>query len=309
MNSKSSKSSKSCTRGKILRKGYRTVTGKRVNPSCINATSASGKKTSDILKRYIKSKDSMHRAASKKFSKEAEKKCAPGYIKREGYKVGSHKSHSKSGKKTSVKSTWVAPACIRSQTGKNSSKNKSKVIVIMERDVLAKYGYDKIKGLSPKERKSALKNAIRDIKPLSVYRRLVALSTLNKNKDVDLYKILKEDAEWIKSQVEYIIQKASNSKSSKRSSKKNSKISSKKNSKISSKKNSKISSKKSSKRSSKKSSIKSQKGGESIGAFIDVSIPVNINPNNKTHDASIRGNFMKKKLDSKDRNKLFYYKN
>jgi hypothetical protein len=229
----------------------------------------------------------MHRAASKKFSKEAAQKCAPGYIKRAGYKVGSHKSYSKSGKKTS-KSTWVAPACVRSQTGKSSSKTKSNTIVIMERDVLAKYGYDKIKGLSPKERKSALKNAIRDIKPLSVYRRLVALSTLNKNKDVDLYQILKEDAEWIKSQVEYIIQKASNSKSSKRNSK-------------SSKRNSKKSSKKSSKRNSKKS----QKGG--LTEFINLSTYVN--PNNKQYDPSVPDSLVKKKLDSKDRNKLFYYKN
>jgi hypothetical protein len=277
-----SKNSKSCVRGQILRKGYTTVTGKKVNSSCINATSASGKKTSDELKKYIKSKDSMHRAASKKFSKESAKKCAPGYIKRAGYKVGSHKSHSKSGKKTSVKSRWVAPACIKSQASKSSTG--SKAIVIMERDVLAKYGYDKIKGLSPKERKSALKNAIREIKPLSVYRRLVALSTLNKNRDVDLYKILKEDAEWIKSQVEYIIQKASNSKNYKKSSKKSSKKNSKKNS---------------------KSSKKSQKGG--LTEFINLSRYVN--PNNKTHDQNVRDNLVKKKLDSKDRNKLFYYKN
>jgi hypothetical protein len=164
---------------------------------------------------------------------------------------------------------------------------------------LSKYGYENIKSLSAKERKTALKNAIRDIKPLSVYRRLVALSTLNKNKDTDLYKILKEDSEWIKSQVEYIIQQATNSK---KSSKKSSKPS---------KKSSKTS--KTSKKSSKKSS---NKGGGMINDNTSMMKSYDYGYNNyrqNTHfthkSGSKTGSKFGSKFGSKDKNKLFYYKN
>ena len=39
---------------------------------------------------------------------------------------------------------------------------------------------------------------IQEIKPLSVYRRLIAILTLNKNKDNELYEILRTDAKYIK---------------------------------------------------------------------------------------------------------------
>jgi len=269
----------------FLKKGFITMTNNNMdNLSQIAGKSSYGEK----LKKYIKSKDSMHRAANKKFSKEAKEKCPPGYIKRDGYKISSHKSNSKSGKKTSVKGAWVAPACIKSQTGK--SVKGPKLITIMEKDVLSKYGYDKIKSLSPKERKTALKNAIRDIKPLSVYRRLVALSTLNKNKDVDLYKILKDDSEWIKTQVEYIIHKAANSKKSSKASK---------SSKTSSKKTSKKTSSKKSKTTSKKTSKKMQKGG----LINDINMMKSQESNNNSISRT------NSKLGSKNKNKLFYYKN
>ena len=82
----------------------------------------------------------------------------------------------------------------------NKKSSKKKVIIIIEKDVLGKYGYDDIKNISTTKRHSALKKALKELKPLSVYRRLIAIATLNKNKDSVLFNILREDADWVKEQ-------------------------------------------------------------------------------------------------------------
>ena len=154
----SKKSSKNCKRGKIMRSGYTTKTGKKVASGCITAQSNSGKKTSLKLKKYVQKKESLQKQARAKFPKEASQKCPKGYIMREGYKTGSHKSQSKSGKKIIIKEHWTAPNCIPSQLGR-SEKGK-KLIVIMEKDVLGKYGYENIVSLTRSQRHTALKKAI-----------------------------------------------------------------------------------------------------------------------------------------------------
>jgi len=249
----SKKNSKKCSKGKILRDGYTTKKGSKVPSSCITAQSDSGKKTSIKLKKYLQKKAKMHREAMKRFSKEVPKKCSKGEILREGYKKNSYKSHSKTGRNIKVSGSWTKPACIKSVTGK--SKKGSKLITIMDKDVLGKYGYSNVKSLSKTERHSVLRDALKKIKPLSVYRRLVALATLNKNKDEELFIILRKDADWIKTQDVYIKSKNIKKISKKRDSKiKSSKKASKKTSKKTSKKISKKTSKKISKKTSKKSS-------------------------------------------------------
>lgn len=245
----SKKSSKKCSKGQIMREGYKTKTGKKVSRGCIEARSASGKKTTVELKKYIEKKESKQKQARQKFPKEAKQECKPGQIMREGYYIKTHPTHTKSGKITSVKSHWVAPGCVESPLGR--STKGSKLITLMEKDVLKPFGYEKVESMTKSARQSALKKAIQAVKPLSVYRRIIAIATLNKNKDAKLYKILREDADWIKTQPEYLVKKASK-KSSKKLSKKTSKVSSKKSTKKSSKKSSKKTSKKVSKKSSKK---------------------------------------------------------
>jgi hypothetical protein len=218
MNNNSKKLSKKCSKGQILREGYTTKTNKKVPSSCITAQSATGKKTSLEVKKYLKKKEKIHKAAMKRFSKEVPKKCPPGHILREGYKKKSYKSHSKKGKEINVAGSWTKPECIPSVTGK--SKKGSKLITIIDKDVLSKFGYFNIKTLSKGERHAALRKALKEIKPLSVYRRLVALSTLNKNRDIELYEILRSDADWIKTQDAYIKGKSTSKKDSKKSSKK-----------------------------------------------------------------------------------------
>ena len=206
--------SKKCSKGQILREGYTTKTNKKVPSSCITAQSATGKKTSIEVKKYLKKKEKMHKTVMKRFSKEVPKKCPPGQILREGFKKESYKSHSKKGKEIKVSGSWTKPECILSVTGK--SIKGPKLITIMEKDVLGKYGYSNVKTLSKGERHSALRNALKVIKPLSVYRRIVALSTLNKNKDQELYDILKGDSDWIKTQDVYIKAKSPSKKNSKK---------------------------------------------------------------------------------------------
>lgn len=209
----SKNSSKRCSKGKILREGYKTKTGKKVSPNCINAQSATGKKTSKELKKYIEKKESKQKQARQKFSKEASEKCKSGQIKREGYYTKAHKSHSKLGEEINVKGHWVAPRCISSVMGRNTKGDK--LITLMEKDVLKSFGYKNIDSMNKSDRQKALKKAIQTIKPLSIYRRIIAIATLNKNKDYKLYKILREDAKWIKTQPEYIKEKTSKKTSKK----------------------------------------------------------------------------------------------
>ena len=82
----------------------------------------------------------------------------------------------------------------------NKKGSTKKVIIIIEKDVLGKYGYDNIKNISATKRHTALKKALKELKPLSVYRRLIAIATLNKNKDNELFDILRNDADWVKKQ-------------------------------------------------------------------------------------------------------------
>ena len=203
----SKKNSKKCSKGYILREGYINKLNKTVNPSCIKAQSASGKKTSLELKKYIEKKKSKQKQARNLFPIDANQKCKSGQILREGYYVESHSSHSKSGKKKMIKSHWVAPGCINSQL--NRSTKGPKLITIMNKDILKPFGYENLENLTKSKRHSALKKALKNIKPLSIYRRIIAISTLNKNKNVNLYNILREDANWIKSQPEYLLKKSS----------------------------------------------------------------------------------------------------
>lgn len=297
-----------CPKGQIMRQGYTTSTGKKVSKSCIMSQSSTGRKTTEDVKKYVQTREKIQRQASKKFSKETPKSCPKGYILREGYKRESYKSHSKKGEPIKVKASWTKPECIKSQTGK-SEKGK-KLITIIEKDVLGKYGYDDVKSLSPSERRRALRKAIKEIKPLSVYRRLVALSTLNKGKDKVLSNILKEDSDWIKNQTEYVADRA-NSKSSK-----GSKVS----------KSSKVSKVSKSSKGSKK--LSKQKGGN-IGFYPKYDlmellkkyskeqkggVKTSYSPSfelKRTSKTQIKSNSKESasKKDVSKKNKLFYYKN
>lgn len=187
-----------CPKGKIKRNSYvrKTSSGKKiiVNENCIKAMSQSGKKRSDIDKKIMSKKKREHTLTREKFGTP---KCNPGEIIKEGY----HKKAS-SKSKTS-KGTWVAPTCIKAKGSSKKRGSKGKKLFRLEQGTLSQFGYHDIKKLSKKDRRNALNRAINEIKPLSVRRKLIAVSTLQKNTDKKLSKIFKEDAEWVKNTSQY----------------------------------------------------------------------------------------------------------
>lgn len=182
----SKKDSKKCKNGQILRVGYTKKDGLIVKPGCIKATSQSGMKRSDADKEIIELKKKIHSQMREKYGS---KKCKPGEILREGYKR----------KTRSNKLIEVPPECIKSRTGKPHGEQK----FVLEKDVLAKYGYTDVKSLTKIERQQCLKKALKKLKPLSLMRRLNALSVLNKDQNPKLSKLFKDDSEWIKTTDEY----------------------------------------------------------------------------------------------------------
>ena len=200
--------SKTCPSGQILRKGYVTKRGTKVKANCIIAQSGDGKKTSKAVKKFLEKKNKIHNQANIKFPKASNQKCSKGKILRVGYVTT---RHSKTGKKTEH---WVKPSCIKSQTGK-SSKGK-KLITILKKDILGQFGYHDIKNLTITQRHTALTKAIKKLKPLSIFRRVVALAVFNKNTDPKFHNLLMKDANWIKTQPEYIEGRSKSSKKSKK---------------------------------------------------------------------------------------------
>jgi len=79
---------------------------------------------------------------------------------------------------------------------------KGKQLFVLKKGELTKYGYHA--RLSDKTRHHALKKALADgVKPLSLYRKLIAVYVLNKNKHKSLAAIYKKDAIWSKTTPEY----------------------------------------------------------------------------------------------------------
>lgn len=71
-------------------------------------------------------------------------------------------------------------------------------IAKMDEGLLKKFKYTDIKHLNKTWRKIFLRHAIEKLGVNRVYRRLILLRTLNKNKDKDMVRILNEDILWIK---------------------------------------------------------------------------------------------------------------
>jgi len=78
-----------------------------------------------------------------------------------------------------------------------------KHLFTLEKDDLKPFGYKHVQEMSESARHRALNKALKKIKPLSLYRKLVALAMLNKNQDPKLSKIFKKDSQYIKTTSAY----------------------------------------------------------------------------------------------------------
>lgn len=184
-----------CNKGEIWRVGYSRRTSKkgskkksvRVKGKCIKATSQTGEKTTEVVKKRLNEKKRQHKIAREMFGVP---KCKNGEIVREGYT-----RKSKTGKKIFIKPTCVPDVGLLGKSSKT---------IYIEPDRLSKYGYSNIEQKSASVRHKALKQAMSSgEKQLSVSRRLNALSTLTRNINPKLSQLFKEDSEWIKQTDEY----------------------------------------------------------------------------------------------------------
>jgi Family of unknown function (DUF5771) len=219
--SNTTKSNTTCPKGYIKRVGYirHMSSGKKVKvePNCIMALSQSGEKRTDIDKVIMGRRRIIHKMARNKFGTP---RCKSGEIIREGYKKKSHKRSSytkRSGsknikiKESEVKGAWVKPRCIKSVSGRST---KQKQLFVLDKNVLGKFGYHNLESITEAKRKKALKKAIKSgLKPLSIYRRMVAIATLQKNTNPHLHDIIMTDADWLKTLPEYLNRESVRAKS------------------------------------------------------------------------------------------------
>jgi len=106
----------------------------------------------------------------------------------------------------------------RSQKASRGRK-RSRQLFHLEKGVLGKYGYKDLKNKTDRERHASLNRALKDIKPLPLFRRVNALYVVNKNQDPGLAKKLKEDRDYIKSTTAYKYRGTNRSKKTKSKSK------------------------------------------------------------------------------------------
>jgi hypothetical protein len=182
-----------CPIGQIKRNSKKKIKNEE---KCIKALSQSDKKRSELDKKIMSREKREHTIARKKFGTP---KCKKGEIIKEGY-------HKKASSRN--KGMWVALTCIKARGSSKKRGTKGKKLFRLEKGTLSKYGYHNIKKLSKKERRQSLKKAVSDMKPLSVMRKLIAVSTLQKNTDPKMSKIFREDADWVRNTKEYKSQQA-----------------------------------------------------------------------------------------------------
>lgn len=198
-------SKRGCPKGTIKRKGYTSNRrGKkvRVKSGCIRATSESGSKRSTKDARYIRDREKIQRSVSRTYGS---RNCHRGEIERAGFTRKSHERksyHRKSGSRvrgSKVKSSETRPTCINDRGLKGKGK---KLPFVLEKGILKKFGYSDVKHLSSHERHNILRKVNRHIKnPLSLFRKLNAVATLNRNQDPELANIFKHDARWVRDEL------------------------------------------------------------------------------------------------------------
>lgn len=191
-----------CPAGQILRKGYTAKRGSknvRVPAGCIKSVSASGSKRSTKDKAILNKRAKIQKSVSKKYG---DVKCGPGKIERAGFTRRAYNRRAytrKDGTKVhaaTIRKSVTKPVCIKDvgNVGKGP-----KLQLVLEKGVLKKAGYSNVKSMNSRDRHHALDVAERQIgNPLSLYRKLVIVSTMNKNKDPELAHIFKQDANWVK---------------------------------------------------------------------------------------------------------------
>jgi len=112
-------------------------------------------------------------------------KCKKNEIVREGYIKKLKNSRSK---------ITVPPTCIKDR----GNKGKGKQLFRLNKGTLSQFGYSDVMNKTKADRQKLLKRAVSHIEPLAVFRKLIAVSTLNKTTNPQLAKRFRDDAEWVR---------------------------------------------------------------------------------------------------------------
>jgi hypothetical protein len=198
-----------CPPGYILRDAYKTKTGKVVPDRCIKSTSGSNVKIEKKMMKYEKKLHKKLDEVNKKIMKEyctgekgcpLDHKCPAGKILREPYERKSYRK--KDG--TLVKGSVVLPSCITNRGA--PGKGQKKIFIDPKDHLLSDFGYNNVKSLTKAQRREKLVNAIETLKKKGktqtvafnqIIHRLIGRANLQKKTNPDVYKIFKEDQEYI----------------------------------------------------------------------------------------------------------------
>jgi hypothetical protein len=82
---------------------------------------------------------------------------------------------------------------------------KTRRLFVLKKGLLTKHGYHA--DLAEPARHEALQRALGEFTPLSLYRKLIAVYVLNKNRDKKRAQIFRSDANWVKTTPDYINRK------------------------------------------------------------------------------------------------------
>ena len=114
--------------------------------------------------------------------------CKRGEIQRKGY---TRKAYTRKDG-TRVKAVYVQPSCIKDQ----GLQGKGKKLFTLRKGTLSRHGYNL--SLKAEPRRKALKKAVKAEGTLTVFRKLNALSILQKNTNPVNSRKFKYDANWVK---------------------------------------------------------------------------------------------------------------
>ncbi len=189
------KDDETCPPHQLLRKGYTTKSGKKVKPACIAATSIHNKRATNVTAPITASVLAAQRRAEQQTKSTSPTTCPQGTIRRSAYTRTT----------ASSKATFVPAACITEQGQKDGKvglydpATGERTYVVLEKELLSKHGYHKIKTKTASERHAALDKAYAasDNNWLTLFRTLNYLAVLNKSHK-KLHDILIADRNYIK---------------------------------------------------------------------------------------------------------------
>lgn len=209
--------SQKCPKGSIFRDGYTRKAYTRANGTRVKSTKVEGgcilKRGLGDVKRSVweleqREKKAQRATSAKKHFGKNVPKCKKGEILREGSYVEDYtrkaytRADGRDVKKAVIKGHFRPPVCI-TDVGK-PGKGKE-LIGPLKKGTLTKYGYhasntekSRHESLNKFIKENVLKEGLEFNSALTAYRKLIAVSTLQKNTNPKISKTMRADAEWIK---------------------------------------------------------------------------------------------------------------